>query len=162
MTMEVPLTQGFVALVDDADYESVMAAGRWHVVQPRPNGMYAKRHLRRRPNRTRPHLAMHTFLTGWRLVDHINGDGLDNRMCNLREATVSQNNRNRPLRGSRTGYRGVYIKAPGRWHARLKLNGKNLYLGSFGDPADAARAYDAAAFDAVGEFARLNFPEGAT
>lgn len=105
---------------------------------------------------------MHGFLTGWPRVDHINGDGLDNRRSNLREANAAQNAANAGLRSdSVSGFKGVYPNTAGGlpWKAEIRANGKRRYLGIFGDPATAARAYDAAAREAFGEFARLNFPQ---
>jgi len=90
-------------------------------------------------------------------VDHINGDGLDNRRCNLRLATPSQNARNRKLRAdSTTGYKGVYQeKKRLKWRATIRVNGKRRTLGRFNAPEDAYRAYCQAATEAFGEYARF-------
>ena len=90
------------------------------------------------------------------LVDHINGNRLDNRLANLRCATPSQNNANSRDRPRRSGYRGVYPHCQtGRWIAQISIAGLQ-HLGLFDDPADAARAYDIAARAAWGPFARTN------
>jgi hypothetical protein len=97
-------------------------------------------------------------------VDHINGDGLDNRRSNLRLATGSQNQGNSRKRrdGVTSQYRGVsWNKRAGKWQALLRREGKLQYLGYFSDEEAAARAYDAAALEQWGSFARLNFPERA-
>jgi len=98
------------------------------------------------------------------LVDHRNNDGLDNRRANLRLATRSQNNINRRQNKSKTLSRFVGVtfdRRRRRWVARIYINGKCKFLGSFDNEIDAAMAYDAAAKKYYGEFARLNFPETA-
>jgi len=94
------------------------------------------------------------------LVDHKNGDGLDNRRANLRFATYSQNACNRAKRkNALSKFFGVsYDKQRHRWMASIKTHGKTIYLGRFDDEADAAKAYDAAARKYHKEFAHLNFP----
>lgn len=93
---------------------------------------------------------------GW--VDHINGDPLDNRRCNLRVCTPAQNCMNRgPVAGKAVPYKGVTRK---RRRFAAKVGGK--LVGVYGTAEDAALAYDAAALDAYGQFAWLNtdhFPE---
>jgi len=101
---------------------------------------------------------MHTFLTGWPMVDHRNGNGLDNRRANLRPATKSQNGANRLIAASnKSGFKGVDLKK-GRWRAQIKVVGSKIHLGYFDLAEEAARAYDMAAIEAFGEFATLNFP----
>ena len=91
------------------------------------------------------------------LVDHINGDRLDNRRSNLRTATPSQNNANSRDRPRKSGFRGVYPHRPtGRWIAQVSVAGRPQHLGIFDDPRDAARAYDLAAREQWGPFARTN------
>jgi hypothetical protein len=91
-------------------------------------------------------------------IDHANGNGLDNRRCNIRPATRSLNLANRASPGSRSGFRGVTPanQKNGRWVARIKINGKTHFLGTFDTPEEAARAYDARARLAFGDFARTN------
>jgi hypothetical protein len=112
---------------------------------------------------------MHSLLTGWPRVDHANGDGLDNRRQNLRQATQQQNMRNsRKYRGGSSRYKGVCWKIRNqRWLAQIYVSEQDasgvptkrkLHLGTFTDQETAARAYDAAAREHFGEFACLNFP----
>lgn len=163
MTKVVPLSRGYVAQVDDADHARVLEAGPWHV-KPHGHLLYAARNVRR-PEGGWTSQSLHRFLTGWVRVDHHNGDGLDNRRANLRPATAAQNAANARLRAtSVSGFKGVFPNTSGGlpWRAEIRCGETRRYLGVFGDPAVAARAYDAAACELFGEFARLNFPsEGA-
>ena len=157
MTREIPLSRGLVALVDDADYDAIMAVGKWFA-DPAPDTFYASRKSSRRDGKQRT-IRMHTFITGWGYVDHIDGNGLDNRRRNLRAATSSKNQMNRGMDSDNTsGFKGVH-RIRLRWAAQIGADGRKIFLGSFATPQEAARAYDAAAVLHHGEFARLNFPE---
>ena len=153
MTARIPLTRGHFAIVDTDDLPAVMAAGKWQVNQC--DGRLYAAHATNQGN-----IRLHTFLTGWPLVDHINGDGLDNRRTNLRAVTPSQNGANISSPSHNTsGYKGVsFYRRTGRWRAYITVDQVNRHLGYFATSADAARAYDAAASTTWGEFARLNFP----
>ena len=91
-------------------------------------------------------------------IDHINGVKTDNRIENLRVCTSSQNKGNIGLLKSNcSGYRGVSLnKRSGMYHAQIKINGKQTYLGRFATPKDAAIVYNKAAKEHFGEFAYLN------
>lgn len=99
-------------------------------------------------------------------VDHINMDRADNRACNLRAATRSQNMRNmtKCAASKSSRYKGVSrVARDGRWSAQITTRVGNcsvpLVLGRFDTEEDAARAYDAAALEHHGPFARLNLPK---
>lgn len=157
--VEIPLSRGMVSLIDVEDYEAVTAAGKWYA-NPSCRTFYARR--KRLVGKGKwIATTIHTLITGWPLVDHRNGDGLDNRRANLRPATVTQNGMSRRRRiDNTTGYKGViYRKDRSYWTAAVSVRGRSQHLGCFSTPADAARAYDVAARAAYGEFARLNFPE---
>jgi hypothetical protein len=154
--IEIRLTQGKVAIIDDEDAR--LAQFRWRVT---PKG-YAVRHSPR-VHYKRASIYLHREVLGVTgtpaTVDHINMDRLDCRRCNLRVATASQNGANRgPQRNNTSGFKGVrWFKPRKKWRAQIKTHGKQETLGYFTAAEDAARAYDRAALDAFGEFARLNF-----
>jgi hypothetical protein len=147
---EISLTQGQIALVDDEDYE-YLSQWKWQARKAK-NGWYARRWTSQRAGK-RYIVGMHTEIMGCapsQLVDHEDGDGLNNQRSNLRFATTAQNALNQPAR-NRSGYKGVRLaQDTGKWRAVISL-------GSFDSPEEAARAYDAAALIHHGEFARLNF-----
>jgi hypothetical protein len=103
---------------------------------------------------------MHTLITGYAETDHKSSDGLDNRRCSLREATHQQNSANSKHRLGASGYRGVsWHRLTNKWQAQISNSLGKKYLGTFLDKEEAARAYDTAAKERYGEFARLNFPK---
>jgi hypothetical protein len=162
---EIPLTQGKVALVDDSDYERVsvlMWRAQWD-----GHNWYARHG---KPRRGPVGLVfMHRFILGLTSgdqdVDHINGNGLDNRRNNLRIATQKQNSRNRRIPiTNRTGFKGVQVnryckRTQMPYLATIKVNGKRIWMGPFATAEEAAHAYDAKARELFGEFARCNFSE---
>ena len=93
------------------------------------------------------------------VVDHINGDPLDNRAANLRYATHNQNSMNskKQSRSCLSRYKGVtFCKRKKRWAARIQLDGKHYRNGTYKTQEEAALAYNALALKHFGEFARLN------
>jgi len=96
------------------------------------------------------------------VIDHINGNGLDNRKANLRQSTYAQNswNRGKARVKSSSKYKGVcQHKKDRKWQAQISAVGKRIYLGRFKNQKEAAKAYDKAAKKYHGEFANLNFSE---
>ena len=88
-------------------------------------------------------------------IDHINGIKTDNRICNLREATTSQNKMNSSkYKNNTSGYKGV-IWYQGKWCARIGINSKSIYLGCFTDLEEAAQTYKEAELKYFGEFANV-------
>jgi HNH endonuclease/AP2 domain-containing protein len=91
-------------------------------------------------------------------VDHINGNRLDNRRSNLRLSTSQTNAWNRrPKNGNR--FKGIRRRTQKRWLASIYFENKQITIGNFDSPEEAARAYDVKAKELFGEFARLNFPK---
>lgn len=109
-------------------------------------------------------ISLHRFIMNPKKdmeVDHINGNGLDNRRINLRICTRSQNGKNRQLSKSNTsGYHGVTFtrdcKRTKPWLVNIRANGKIKYIGRYKDKKEAAFAYNEAAKKYHGEFATLN------
>ena len=93
------------------------------------------------------------------VVDHINRNPLDNRRCNLRICTHTENTRNSGLSSLNTsGFKGVYyVKEMNKYRARLRSIGESISLGYFSNPIDAAIAYDKKAIEIYGEYAFTNF-----
>lgn len=155
---EIPLTQGKTALVDDGDFDLV-SRFKWQAAKA-PRTWYA--HRVEYGGKRKKTESMHRLILDaplGMLVDHINGNGLDNRRDNLRLATKGQNNYNTRLRrDNATGYKGVKRNCL-RWVARIRIDRRLIHLGSFSTKEDAARAYDSAARRHFGEFAKLNFPD---
>lgn len=160
-TLEIQL-RDHVAVVDEAD-AGLVAGYRWRAVhRPRSNVWYVEATTRTLDGSRSRTVGIHRIILGEPMerIDHINGDGLDNRRANLRLADPSQNCQNRPVRtGSLSQFKGVAWHRLGHgWEARIQARGHRHWLGIFQDPADAARAYDAAARELHGAFARVNFP----
>lgn len=142
---------------------SAPGATRWN---PRYAGKIARRiahHGYRQISIGRRHYYAHRlaflYMTGeWPRggVDHKDGDTGNNRFDNLRIATQTQNNGNAKKHITNTsGYKGVSIhRCTGKWQARIKINGKTLWLGTFECPKEAGDAYLRAAHEHFGEFAR--------
>jgi len=150
MSKQILLPSGHVCLVDD-DY---VQENKWHI----SSKGYAKRH-----NGTK-FVFMHTEIIGkppaGMVTDHINGNKLDNRKCNLRFVTNQQNLWNSKPRGAKSGLKGVYrenIPGEKKYRAFIRVDGKRKSLGYYLTANEAGEAYDRAARRYFGKFARTNF-----
>lgn len=144
--IEVPLTKGQVALIDDEDADLVLAH-KWHALNRTRSttAFIAARNVPAGPRRQRTQ-PMHRFLMGLdfgdpRQVDHINFDPLDNRRPNLRVVTGKQNLQYKPSqRGSTSRFVGVsWQSRSGRWVAQIGVDGRMVHLG-YHDTEEAAAA----------------------
>lgn len=143
--VSIPLTNGGFALIDAQDLPLVESR-TWR----RGAGGYAESGNDR----------LHQVLVGRELpeIDHHNRNRLDNRRCNLRPCTTSQNQANREALPHSSRYKGVTMqRKTGRFEARIVFRRRSIYLGTFATESDAAKAYDHKAVELFGEFARLNF-----
>ena len=155
----IPLTKGYFTLIDADDYEWV-SYYNWYTMTKSKNGIYAGRKINK---------GQHTIYLAREImdcpndlvVDHINGDALDNRKQNLRICTHRQNmiNRRKINISQNIPYRGVTkCRVSGRYITVIAPNRKRIQIGRYDSIEDAARAYDNAAKEVYGQFAKLNFP----
>jgi len=151
----IPLTRGRYAIVDAEDFEW-LSQYKWCLVQ-RGKSEYAGRREKGRC------VSMHREIMKTpddMVVDHINGNGLNKRRCNMRNCTKAQNSYNSRPRGGRSRYVGVtYRKRTGKYEAVIGYRGEKVHVGEFDSALEAAKARDRKARELQGEFAYLNFPE---
>jgi hypothetical protein len=161
MVQRIPLARDRgVTLVDDDDFETA-SRYRWRIFETtKPGLVYAKAWFTGRPVPVSGYLHR-LLLPGAEEVDHRDGDGLNNQRHNLRPATRSQQMMNRAkAAGCSSRFKGVsWNKREGAWEAYCGTSGRGRRrLGMFSDEIEAAKAYDDAAREMFGQFARLNFP----
>lgn len=168
---QIDLGNGLFAVIDECDWEAAHTVGFscgliWTgCIADHPWRPLAKGHT------TYARVCLHGSLelrlhrviadaTRDQIVDHIDGNGLNCIRSNLRVTDFTGNARNRRKGDNCTSrYKGVALhKQSGKWSAQIKVRGEKKHLGLFPIEEDAARAYDAAAIAAFGEFASLNFP----
>lgn len=159
--IEIPLTRGYVAIVDLIDAE--LAEITWYARVS--HGLaYAEFHAKCLEKKVYVPLhrivlerALGRLLSNGELTDHIDGNSLNNRRCNLRPASFSQNNQNAKLRcDNKTGFKGVdFIPRENRYRASIRVDGKQIDLGRFKTPELAYAMYCEAAYKHFGEFARI-------
>jgi len=165
----IPLTKGQTALISPDDFD-LIALHRWCVDMTSASIWYAHRgiylgggrkHCKVRKRR------MHHEIIGEcpprpMVVDHINGNGLDNRRGNMRVVTCGTNTQRGAPRPNPSGFIGIRHDdgCCGRpWMARISDHSKRIYLGCYSSAEEAARVYDAAARRLHGQHARANFPD---
>lgn len=157
MSKIIPLTQGKETVVDDDQLDFL---NKWDWFAHGKARVYAARnHYITRTNVKT--VFMHRALMNLPIgrtpgVDHVNGDGLDNRLENLRLCNQSQNGANRRVqKNSSSRIKGVHYRPDlKKWRALIKANGKLKHLGLFDSPERAAQAYREAAIEVYGVFAQ--------
>lgn len=166
---EIPLTQGFVALVDDEDFD-LLNQWKWYVMKHK-QFTYAIRSIAQKGKNAKT-IYMHRIIIGVNnpkiFIDHRDHDCLNNQKYNLRSVTRQQNSKNRTsMIGSTSKYLGVHFKEiefingytvhrKQKWCAQIHHQGKTVRLGRYENEIDAALAYNKAAKKYHGEFANLN------
>lgn len=161
----VPLGNGVFAQIDIPDV-GIVAGRNWHLNRDYAVAFHSVGERDKKKRGTT--VFMHRLIMGVagedyknQQVDHIDANGLNNRRSNLRICTPTENVRGRrKLRANRAAsqYKGA-SRWSGGWKATIRKNGKHKHLGCFDNELDAARAYDTAAIEYFGEYARLNFPQ---
>lgn len=158
MSRLIPLTKGYSATVDDADYE-FLSQWKWHAFLGGAGHVYAARNSAFDAEGKRTHIFMHRVLCetpdGFD-TDHENGNSLDNRRSNLRAATRAQNMHNRsPNRKGSSKYKGVYWhKQHRKWVASIQVHKRRYHIGLFTSEASAAEAYSVRAAAEFRDFNR--------
>lgn len=158
-TKSIPLTKNVSAIVDAEDFDW-LNQWTWTAFDGRRGKYYAARY--KKVAGVSRCIYMHRLIMkepAGLLVDHANGNTLDNRRQNLRVCSKRQNQRNmcKPRHGKSSRFKGVtWDKNKRKWMAKIKLLGTTRTLGRFHDEKEAAIAYNVAATKYFGEFARLN------
>jgi hypothetical protein len=141
-------------IIDYDDFEKIKNY-RWHLHAHHSGEFYCSTFINRKIHKMQ-HLLIKKQNS--QQIDHINGNKLDNRKCNLRICTNKENAKNKKLNiNNKTGYKGTHFdKDSGKYLAQIVCNYKRIYIGRYEKLIDAALAYNAAAIKYHGEFARLN------
>lgn len=157
---EIILSNGHTIIVD-SDYFPLLSRFTWAINKnndiTKTTKVYAQTYIQGEL------ILLHRFLLNppkWLLVDHINGNGLDNRVSNLRLTDKQGNAANRPkdrLKNPSSKYKGVsFCKGNKKWKGQISVKGKTIYLGYFLNEIQAAEAYNIAAKKYFGEFSCPN------
>lgn len=155
--MKIEISKDVFILIDDEDV-LLFINRRWHPFRNRKNGLI---YVRGWDKLGKKKVFLHKEVMkdfSKNPIDHINGNTLDNRKCNLRICSTKDNIRNRTKHKNNTsGYKGVYKVAKcDSWKAMIGVDKKRIYLGRFKTKEEAALAYNHAAIKYFGEFANLN------
>lgn len=151
---EIALTQGYIAIVDDQDFE-IVSQYKWRVKKA-TNLNYAQAHSQCGDGKSKS-IFMHRFVLNpapGQEVDHIDHNGLNCTRANMRLCSKSQNMANqRKQRGKDSIYKGVsWDSVRNKWLAQIKINGKAINLGRYVNELDDYTAYSEAAKKLFGEF----------
>ena len=129
----IPLSKGKFAIIDEDDFE-LISKYKWSATEPdHRRCIYARTNIKGADGKYYTE-RMHRLILGMKkgdgkIVDHINGDGLDNRKSNLRISSSSDNAANVPIhRGNKSGYKGVsFLKDRGTWRTEVRRNLITVY-----------------------------------
>lgn len=158
----LPLTRGLFSKVDDSDFDD-LSQFNWQIAgNLDARTFYAQRNVFKdgKWKKEKLHRRIMNCPQGL-TVDHINGDGLDNRRINLRICTESENLKNRKhQKNAKNKYPGVYKSGKKKWGARIWTNGKTLYIGSYLTEIEAVKARESKAIELRGEFAKIYWGSG--
>ena len=155
----IKTTRGEVGVCDLCDKDIVFMKKSWNKIG---NGYLAASRDKKNNKSYLLHKLIITNVPIGYCIDHINGNKLDNRRCNLRIASKKQNSINSFSRGSTSKYKGVsYDSSRNKWISSIQENGKTKHIGRFLIEEDAAIAYDEHSYKKHGEYAKLNFKERA-
>lgn len=157
----IKLSNGLITLVDDINFLS-LSVFKWHFLRSKKNNFYAYRSKKK--NGKQKNTLMHRQILNVTKkeiqIDHINGNGLDNRIANLRICSHLQNCRNKrvSMRIKHSKFKGVgfHKSAKNKIRAYIMHNGKQKHLGYFPSEKSAALAYNKSAMELFGLFANLN------
>jgi hypothetical protein len=162
MDIRIELSRGFVAYIDDQWGEekiSLIQSGIWYV-WPSGNILRARGRLPGSLKMVYMHRVLMDVPDGFE-VDHVDGDGLNNRRVNLRLCVRGQNIANQKARTNKklSKFKGVcWTEKNGKWQVHAGPASGKRYVGLFNTEEEAARAYDVVAREQFGEFAKCNFP----
>lgn len=160
-TFEIPLTQGYVTVVDMQDAE--LAAYKWHAHIGHTGRVYARRGIKVEPSNRHVWVWLHKVIVCRRdgiifppdIVDHIDNNPLNNTRANLRGVTQSENCRNSKKR-EKTVLKGAHFhKRDKKWASSITVGNKAIHLGTFETAEEAHAAYVAASKKYHGEFGRV-------
>lgn len=153
-------------LIDDNDFEIVNKYSWWASEDKKTKGLFyiktvigRSRKVKGSGKQLRLHRLIMNVTNPSQIVDHINGNTLDNRKCNLRITDSTGNARNTSIRKKKDKtikYKGIYKRLNGKFQSIIRVNGKNITIGTFNTQKEAAEAYNNAALKYHKEFARLN------
>lgn len=164
----IQLTQDQVALVDDEDYERIIAFGKWYAIKDKRTNRYYARNSIRINIKECINTPMHRIIMNLksksedpRVVDHEDDNGLNNQKYNLRIASVAENSRNRKKPNLETSsiYKGVVLDRNAKlkkWMAQIGYKSKTIKIGRYITQEEAALAYNKKAIELFGKFASLN------
>lgn len=150
-----------IAIKVDTDNLDLIRQYSWHIKKSKDSKDYVRASFTENGKTKR--ITLHRLIMNAKsdeMIDHIDGNTMNNMKCNLRKCNKNQNMWNRQKhKTAQSIFKGVRITEYGTYRARISYNNKRMELGTFKTESEAAKAYDKKAKELFGEFARLNFPQ---